>query len=102
MIWLTRLPEEGARLLAPLKPYFSYRHFLVFCWVLVAHLVCFEKATLQALARHIPDHRAAWHVRRLAAGRWQWARVLEWLVNQALAVFPHTVMGYSTWWWTVP
>jgi hypothetical protein len=89
MIRITRLPEEVTRLLAPLKPYFSYRHFLVFCWLLVAHLVCFEKATLQALARHIPTHVAAWHLRRLrAAGRWSWARVLEWLVSQALAAFP--------------
>jgi len=86
---MTRLPEEVARLLAPLKPYFSYRHYLVFCWLLVAHLVCFEKATLQGLARYIPHHVAAWHLRRLvAAGRWQWARVLEWLVSQALAAFP--------------
>ena len=89
MIRLTRLPEEVARLLAPLKPYFSYRHYLVFCWLLVAHLSCFEKATLQALARHIPGHVAAWHLRRLlAAGRWPWARALEWLVSQALAAFP--------------
>jgi len=89
MIRMTRLPEEVARLLAPLKPYFSYRHYLVFCWLMVALLVCFEKATLQALARHIPAHVAAWHLRRLlAAGRWQWARVLEWLVSQALGAFP--------------
>ncbi len=89
MIRMTRLPEEVARLLAPLKPYFSYRHYLVFCWLLVAHLVCFEKATLQGLARYIPSHVAAWHLRRLlAAGRWQWARVLEWLVSQALSAFP--------------
>jgi Transposase DDE domain len=89
MIRMTRLPEEVARLLAPLKSYFSYRHYLVFCWLLVAHLVCFEKATLQGLARYIPSHVAAWHLRRLlAAGRWQWARVLEWLVSQALSAFP--------------
>jgi hypothetical protein len=89
MLRLTRLPEEVARLLAPLKPYFSYRHYLVFCWLLVAHLVCFEKATLQGLARYIPRHVTAWHLRRLvAAGRWRWARVLEWLVSQALAAFP--------------
>ncbi len=89
MIRMTRLPEEVARLLAPLKPYFSYRHYLVFCWLLVAHLVCFEKATLQGLARYIPSHVAAWHLRRLlAAGRWQWVRVLEWLVSQALSAFP--------------
>jgi hypothetical protein len=89
MIRLTRLPEEVTRLLAPLKPSFSYRHYLVFCWLLVAHVVCFEKATLQGLARYIPGHVAAWHLRRLlAAGRWQWAQVLEWLVTQALSAFP--------------
>ena len=89
MIRLSRLPEEGARLLAPLKPSFSYRHYAVFCWLVVAHLVCFEKATLQGLARYIPSRVAAWHLRRLlAAGRWPWARALEWLVSQALLAFP--------------
>jgi hypothetical protein len=89
MIRMTRLPEEVTRLLTPLKPYFSYRHYLVFCWLLVAHLVCFGKATVQGLARYTPTHVAAWHLRRLlAAGRWQWDRVLEWLVSEALAAFP--------------
>jgi hypothetical protein len=89
MIRMTRMPEEVTRLLAPLKPYFSYRHYLVFCWLLVAHLVCFGKATVQGLARYTPRHVAAWHLRRLlAAGRWQWAWVLEWLVSETLAAFP--------------
>ena len=89
MIRMTRLPEEVTRLLAPLKPYFSYRHYLVFCWLLVAHLVCFGKATVQGLARYTPTHVAAWPLRRLlAAGRWQWDQVLHWLVSEALAAFP--------------
>ena len=89
MIRMTRLPEEVARLLTPLKPYFSYRHYLVFCWLLVAHVVCFGKATVQGRARYTPPHVAAWHLRRLlAAGRWQWTLVLEWLVSEALAAFP--------------
>ena len=89
MIRMTRLPEEVTRLLTPLKPYFSYRHHLVFCWLLVAHLVCFGKATVQGLARYTPTHVAAWHLRRLlAAGRWQWEQVLYWLVSEALATFP--------------
>ena len=89
MIRMTRLPEEVTRLLAPLKPYFSYRHYLVFCWLLVAHLVCLGNATLQGLARYTPTHVAAWHLRRLlAAGRWQWEQVLHWLVSEALAAFP--------------
>jgi hypothetical protein len=89
MLRITRLPEEVTHLLGPLKPWFSYRHYAVFCWLMVAHLVCFEKATLQALARHIPEPVAARHLRRLlAAGRWQWTRVLEWLVHQALSAFP--------------
>jgi hypothetical protein len=76
-------------LLAPLKPYCSYRHYLVFCWLLVAHLLCFGKATVQGLARYTPTPVAAWHLRRLlAAGRWPWARVLEWLVSETLAAFP--------------
>src|SRR5262245_41219418 len=89
MIRMTRMPEEGTRRLAPLKPSFSSRHYLVFCWLLVAHLVCFGKATVQGLARYTPSRVAAGHLRRLlAAGRWPWARVLEWLVSAALAAVP--------------
>ena len=66
---MTRLPAEVARLFAPLKPHFRHRHYLVLCWLVVAHLVCFEKATLQALARHSSARVAAWHLRRLAGGR---------------------------------
>jgi Transposase DDE domain len=89
MIRMTRLPEAVTRLLSPLKPYFSYRHYLVFCWLLVAHLVCFSKATVQGLARYTPTHVAAWHLRRLlAAGRWQWEAGRHWLVSEALAAFP--------------
>jgi len=89
MIRITRLPEEVTRLRAPLKPALSDRHYWVFCWLWVAHLVCFEQATLPGLARSTPRPIAAWHLRRLlAAGRWPGAQVLEWLVSQALSVFP--------------
>ena len=89
MIRLTRLPEEVARVRAPLKPYFSYRHYWVFCWLWVAPWVCFGKAPGHGLARDTPTHVAAWHLRRLlAAGRWQWPLVLEWLVSEALAALP--------------
>ena len=86
---MTRLPAEVARLFAPLKSHFRYRHYLVLCWLVVAHLVCFEKATLQALARHTSTRVAAWHLRRLlAAGCWPWTVVLAWLVEQTLSAFP--------------
>jgi hypothetical protein len=86
---ITRLPEAVARVLTPLKPSFSYRHDLVFCWLLVAHRVGCGQATVQGLARYTPTRVAAWHRRRLlAAGRWQWERVLGWLVSEALAAFP--------------
>jgi hypothetical protein len=89
MIRLTRLPEEVTRLLAPLKPSFSSRHYLVFCWLLVAQVVCVARAPLQGLARYLPGHIAAWHLRRVvAAGRWQWAQGLEWLVSPTLSAFP--------------
>ena len=89
MIRMTWLPEAVTRLLTPLKPYFSYRHYLVFCWLLVAHLGCFGKATVQGLARYTPTHVAAWQLRRLlAAGRWQWEQVRHGLVSEALAAFP--------------
>jgi hypothetical protein len=56
---MARLPAEVARLLAPLKPYFRYRHYLGLGWLVVAHLVCVEKATRQALARHTSIRVAA-------------------------------------------
>ena len=67
MIQITRLPEEVTRLLEPLRLCFSHRHFLAFCWLIMAHLVCFEKATFKALGRYTPKHMAWWHLRRLVA-----------------------------------
>jgi hypothetical protein len=89
MIQITRLPEEVKCFLEPLRAWFSYRHFLVFCWLLAAHLVCFEKATCKALGRYTPKHVGWWHLRRLlACGRWPCKEVLHWLVNQCLLAFP--------------
>jgi Transposase DDE domain len=89
MIQITRLPEEVKRFLEPLRPLFSYRHFLVFCWLIMAHLVCFEKATCKALGRYTAKHIGWWHLRRLlACGRWPWEAVLAWLVTQCLVGFP--------------
>jgi Transposase DDE domain len=89
MLRITRLPEEVKRFLMPVKPLFSYRHFLVFCWLMVAQLICFEKATCKALSRYTPKHIGWWHLcRLLACGRWPWEAVLEWLVTQCLSVFP--------------
>ena len=62
---LPRLPEEVARWFAPLKPYLHHpRHYAVLAWAVVAHSAGFEKATLQALARHTPARVAAWRARR--------------------------------------
>jgi hypothetical protein len=94
MIRLTRLPEEVTHLLVPLKPYFSYRPYLVFCGLVVAPLGCGGKAIVQGWARYTPHTVAAWHLRRLlAAGRWHWRRVLDWLVSPALAAFPPPTDG---------
>jgi hypothetical protein len=98
LIRMTRLPEEVTRLLTPLKPYFSSRHSVVFCWLLVAHLVGFGKTTVQGLARSTPTHVAAWQLRRLlAAGRGQGDRVLEGRVREALAAFPPPQEGVLSW-----
>ena len=103
MIQITRLPEEVKRFLEPLRAWFSYRHFLVFCWLIMAHLVCFEKATCKALGRYTPKHIGWWHLRRLlACGRWPWEEVLYWLVTQALVAFPPPRMGCCIWWWIAP
>jgi hypothetical protein len=89
MIQITRLPEEVKRFLEPLRAWFSYRHFLVFCWLIMAYLVCFEKATCKALGRYTPKHIGWWHLRRLlACGRWPWEEVLYWLVTQCFSAFP--------------
>jgi hypothetical protein len=51
LIRITRVPEEVTRLLAPLTPSFSSRHYLVFCWLLAAPVVCFDRAPLPGVAR---------------------------------------------------
>ena len=103
MLRMTRLPEEVTRLLTPLKPYFSYRHHLVFCWLLVAHLVCFGKATVQGLARYT---RRMWRP-GLCAGCWPpdggsgRASWNGWGVKR-WPRFLRPKMACSTWWSTVP
>jgi hypothetical protein len=88
MIQITRLPEEVTRLLEPLRLCFSHRHFLAFCWLIMAHLVGFEKATFKALGRYTPKHMAWWHLRRLVAcSRWPWQEVLHWLVQGCFVGF---------------
>ena len=104
MIRMTRLPEEVTRLLTPLKLYFSYRHYFPYCWLLVAHLVCFGKATVQGLGPYYRNAHGAWRLPRLlAAGRWAvgtGAAVVG--ERSAGGVSASPKMRYCTWSSTVP
>jgi hypothetical protein len=53
------LPAEVAHLFAPPKLHFRYATTWCCAGQAVAHLVCFEKATLQALAHHTSTRVAA-------------------------------------------
>ena len=52
----------------PLKPHFRCaqgRHFLLFCWLLVALIVDQGKGTLKGLSRHLPPRLRYWALMRM-------------------------------------
>jgi hypothetical protein len=86
---LTCLPCRVSPCLRVLEPCFHHRHQLVFSWLLVLSLVDGERATLKALARHGPQHRAYQHYRRLLwAAYWCTKTWLWWFADHALQALP--------------
>jgi hypothetical protein len=86
---LTCLPHRVTQCLGVLKPCFRYRHHLIFCWLLVLHLIYGQRANVQALARHGPTHLAYQHYRRLlCAAYWCSKTLLWWFAEQVMRAFP--------------
>ena len=93
-MWLTCLPPRVSQALRVLKPCFRHRHYLVFCWLLVLHMIYGERANLKALGRHGPRHLAYQHYRRLlCAAYWCTKTLLWWFAEQAMRALPPPADG---------
>ena len=83
------LPRCVTQCLGVVKPCFRHRHHLIFCWLLVLHIIYGQRANVQALARHGPTHLAYQHYRRLlCAAYWCSKTLLWWFAEQAMRAFP--------------
>jgi hypothetical protein len=83
------VPKQIANWLQVLRPMFRHRHHLVCCWFLVCQTVYQENATIKGLARLMPRHIAAWHLRRLlTATSWNGRVLLWWFADQVMTILP--------------
>jgi hypothetical protein len=86
---LTCLPRRVSQCLRVLGPCFRHRHQLVFSWLLGLPLVYGERANLQALAGHGPQHLASQQYRRLlCAAYWGTQPLRWWFADQARQALP--------------
>jgi hypothetical protein len=85
----TCLPRHVSECLRVLGPCFRHRHHLVFCWLVVLHLIYGDRGNLKELSRHGPAPLAYQHYRRLlCATYWCTKTLLWWFADQALQAFP--------------
>jgi hypothetical protein len=88
-VGITRLPDSVRLLFKGMPGVFRHRHQLVFCWLVVMHMVLAGPKTLKALSRTAPSHIAEWHFRRLlCAGYWNLRILLWWFAEEAIKSFP--------------
>ena len=88
-IGITRMPDSVRILFKGMPGVFRHRHQLVFCWLIVMHMVLAGPKTLKSLARTAPAHIAEWHFRRLlCAGYWNLRILLWWFAEQTIKAFP--------------
>jgi hypothetical protein len=86
---LTWLPPRVSQCLRVWGPCCRHRHHLAFSWLLVLHRLDGERAHVQALARHGPQHLPSQHDRRLlGAASWGTNTWLWWFADQALQALP--------------
>lgn len=89
MIGLTCIPVSVRIFLEGLRGAFRHRHFLVFSWLLILHVVSHDKANLKALSRSAPKHIAYHHLRRLLCATYWWSKtILIWFADQAISALP--------------
>lgn len=79
MIRLNRLPKRVADFLYQFKDHFRCgqgRHYLIFCWLLVALLLDSGKGRLKDLSRLVPERIRYWAMMRMIRSGWWDAQAL--------------------------
>ena len=96
----TCLPRTVYDFLYPFKPLFrcsQARHFVIFCWFLVAIIRDPGAGTLKGLCPYLPPHLSYWAlIRMLRSGKWDAQAVLSGMSKQVLRSLPPRPMASFT------
>ena len=84
----TCLPRTVYDFLYPFKPLFrcaQARHFVIFCWLLVAIIRDPGAGTLKGLCPYLPPHLSYWAlIRMLRSGKWDAQVVMTGIAEKVL------------------
>jgi hypothetical protein len=93
----TCLPRTVYDFLYPFKPLFrcsQARHFVIFCWLLVAIIRDPGTGTLKGLCPYLPPHLSYWTlIRMLRSGKWATQAVMTGMADKVLRSLPPAVDG---------
>jgi len=93
----TCLPRTVYDFLYPFKPLFrcsQARHFVIFCWLLVATIRDPGAGTLKGLCPYLPPHVSYWAlIRMLRSGKWDAQAVMNGMADKVLRSLPPTADG---------
>lgn len=93
----TCVPRTVYDFLYPLKPLFrctQARHFVIFCWLLVAIIRDPGAGTLKGLCPYLPPHLSYWAlIRLLRSGKWDAQVVMTGIAEKVLRSLPPAADG---------
>jgi hypothetical protein len=93
----TGVPRTVYDFLYPFKPLFrcaQARHFVIFCWLLVAIIRDPGAGTLKGLCPYLPPHLSYWAlIRMLRSGKWDAQVVLTGIADKVLRSLPPAADG---------
>ena len=93
----TCLPRNVYDFLYPFKPLFrcsQARHFVIFCWLLVALIRDPGAGTLKGLCPYLPPHLSYWVlIRMLRSGKWDAQAVMNGMADKVLRSLPPAADG---------
>ena len=93
----TCLPRNVYDFLYPFKPLFrcsQARHFVIFCWLLVAIIRDPGAGTLKGLCPYLPPHLSYWAlIRMLRSGKWDAQAVMNGMAEKVLRSLPPAADG---------
>lgn len=93
----TCLPRTVYDFLYAFKPLFrcsQARHFVIFCWLLVAIIRDPGAGTLKGLCPYLPPHLSYWAlIRMLRSGTWDAQAVMDGMAKKVLRSLPPPADG---------